>query len=97
MPVSLSLFCVSLKSQEYVADMVGWEETRKVMQLPLCHFLHFNIETETSSVHMLKLGSARTGVVTKEEAEAKRMGEEQAKEARLEETQRLEDVERGRK
>lgn len=30
------------------------------MQLPLYHFLHYNVETEESSVHVLKLGRAIT-------------------------------------
>lgn len=58
----LFLFRIGLKSREYVADMIGWEVTRKVMRLPLYHFLHYNIETEDSSVHVLKLGIRPTMV-----------------------------------
>ena len=50
------LFRCGLKSREYIADMIGWEDTRKIMSLQLYHFLHFNVETEESSVYVLKLG-----------------------------------------
>lgn len=50
------LFRCGLKSREYITDMIGKESTRQIMQLPLYHFLHFSVETEESSVHVLKLG-----------------------------------------
>ena len=75
---------IGLKSRGYIADMIGWDATRKLMRLPLYHFLHYSVETEESSVHVLKLGGEATSVVTKEE-EAKRQEEEQGiKEAKVE-------------
>jgi len=50
------LFRCGLKSREYITDMIGRESTKKIMALPLFHFLYFNVETEESSVHVLKLG-----------------------------------------
>lgn len=50
------LFRCGLKSREYIADMIGKESTRQIMQLPLYHFLHFSVETEETAVHVLKLG-----------------------------------------
>ena len=78
------LFRCGLKSRGYIADMIGWDDTRKLMRLPEYHFLHYNVETEDSSVHVLKLGGRSSGVVTKEE-ESKRQEEEQAiKQGRVE-------------
>lgn len=71
------LFRCGLKSRGYIADMIGWDDTRKLMRLPEYHFLHYNVETEASSVHVLKLGGRSSGVVTKEE-ESKRQEEEQS-------------------
>lgn len=52
--------------------------------LSLNHFLHYNVETEESSVHVLKLGGGASRVVTKGE-DAKRQEEEQSiKEGRVE-------------
>lgn len=52
----LFLFKIGLKSREYIADMIGWEETRKVIRLPPYHFLHYSVEEEKSSVYVLQLG-----------------------------------------
>lgn len=70
------LFRIGLKSRGYIADMIGWDDTRKLMRLPEYHFMHYNVETEGSSIHVLKLGGTSAGVVTKEE-ETKRQEEEQ--------------------
>jgi len=95
MPASLPL-PYQLKMARICSGIVGCQDTRKVMPLPLYHFLHFNVETEESSVHVLKLGDAKAGVIMKEGAGGKTTKEEQAKEVRLDEAQRPEDVERGR-
>jgi len=71
------LFRIGLKSRGYIADMIGWDDTRILMKLPEFHFMHYNVETEGSSIHVLKLGGASAGVVTKEE-DAKRKEEEQS-------------------
>lgn len=49
-------FKCGLKSREYIADMIGKEDTKIIMRLPQWHFLHYNVTTEESSVHVLKLG-----------------------------------------
>lgn len=78
-------FKCGLKSRGYIEDMVGRDTVRKIMTLPLYHFLHYNVETEESSVMVLKLGGARADVVTKEE-EVKRKAEgESVKEGKVEE------------
>lgn len=56
------------------------------MALPLYHFLHYNVETEESSVHVLKLGRA----ITEEESKAKEVEEKGIKEGRVEEAKQLE-------
>ena len=38
-----------------MADMIGWNLTRQIITLPQYHFLHFNVETEEHSIHVLKL------------------------------------------
>lgn len=50
-------FRCGLKSREYIADMLGKDITRRIVTLPLFHFLHYNVETEETSVHVLKLGA----------------------------------------
>ena len=74
-------FRCGLKSRGYIEDMIGREETRKIMHLPLFHFLHYNVETEESSVHVLKLGRA----IPEQEQKAKTAEEKDIKEGRLEE------------
>lgn len=54
---SCFFFRCGLKSREYIADMVGKEVTRKIVTLPVWHFLHYNVETEETSVHVLRLGA----------------------------------------
>lgn len=49
------LFRIGLKSREYVADLIGWQLTRQIITLPQYHFLHYNVETEEHSIHVLKL------------------------------------------
>jgi len=71
------LFRIGLKSRGYIADMIGWDDTRTLMRLPLYHFMHYNVENEESSVHVLKLGGGASRVTTKEE-ESKRQEEEQS-------------------
>jgi len=39
--------------------MIGKEETRKILSLPLYHFLYYNVETEESSVYVLRLGASQ--------------------------------------
>lgn len=51
------LFRCGLKSREYIKEMIGKENTQKIMQLPLYHFLHYSVETEESHVYVLKLGA----------------------------------------
>ncbi len=83
------LFRVGLKSREYIADLIGWEDTRKVMRLPLYHFLYYCVETEQSSVHVLKLGRAISGESYKaEEEEGKRAKEGKIEEVKVSELQR---------
>ena len=48
------LFHTGLRSKEYLTDLIGKEATRKVMDLPPHHFLHFNVETEGTSIYTLK-------------------------------------------
>lgn len=60
----LFLFRTGLKSREYIADMIGWVDTKRVIQLPLYHFLHYNVETEESSVYVLKLKANRAMLQT---------------------------------
>ena len=49
------LFRIGLKSREYVADLIGWQLTRQIITLPQYHFLHYNVEDESHSIHVLKL------------------------------------------
>lgn len=74
----LFVFRIGLKSREYIADLIGWELTRKIMILPQWHFLHYNIETEESSIHVLKL-----------EAGGERLQESQTKPKELEAEEKL--------
>lgn len=76
----LFLFRIGLKSREYVADMIGKAETQKVIKLPIYHFLHYNVETEESTVHVLKLGRA----ITAEEHKANQETEGKIKDAHVE-------------
>ena len=78
------LFRIGLKSRGYIADMIGWEDTRKVMTLPLYHFLHYNVETEESSVHVLKLGAGAGKVITKEDEIKRQKEEDDIKKGRVE-------------
>jgi len=50
------LFRCGLKSRAYIEEMIGKQNTYKIMTLPQYHFLSYNVETEESSVHVLKLG-----------------------------------------
>jgi|GEM_PF-2760999 len=52
------LFRCGLKSREYISEMIGKENTQKILRLPQFHFLSYNVETEESSVHVLKLGAS---------------------------------------
>ena len=49
------LFKCGLKSREYLADMIGKAETNQVMRLPKYSFLHYDVETEETSVHRLRI------------------------------------------
>jgi len=49
-------FRCGLKSQQYIADMIGRENTRKIMQLPRYHFLYYDVEQEQSNIYVLRLG-----------------------------------------
>lgn len=86
-------FKCGLKSREYISDMVGKDMVRQIMTLPQYHFLHYSVEEEASSVHVLKLGGARAGVVTKEQEEAKKAEEQEIKEGRVEEARPARPVE----
>jgi hypothetical protein len=77
-------FRCGLKSREYIADMIGWQETRKIMSLPPYHFLYYNVNTETSSVHVLKLAGQRAEIVTKESEERRHKEEASIKQAKVE-------------
>lgn len=79
------IFRIGLKSRGYIADMIGWDDTRKVMSLPVYHFLHYNVETEESAVHVLKLSGGAGRVETKEESEKQQVEEESVKKGRVEE------------
>lgn len=61
--------------------MVGKDVVRQIMSLPQYHFLHYDIERENASVHVLKLGRA----VTKEDEVAKQEEEKGIREGRVEE------------
>ena len=50
------LFKCGLKSREYIAEMIGKDRLRDIMRLAEYHFLYYDINTETSSVHFLTLG-----------------------------------------
>lgn len=86
------IFRIGLKSRGYVADMIGWDETRKIMALPLYHFLHYNVETEESSVHVLKMGAGAGKVITKEEDDKRKQEENQIKQGRVEEKETKPDI-----
>lgn len=49
-------FKCGLKSRDYIADMIGKENTRTIMRLEPFQFLHYNVQTEAATVHRLKLG-----------------------------------------
>ena len=63
-------FRCGLKSREYIADMIGWQETRKIIRLPLYHFLYYNVDGEYSSEHYLDLGGIREHIVDIKSREA---------------------------
>ena len=49
------LFKCGLKSRGYLADMIGQAEANRVVRLPRYSFLYYNVETEESSVHRLRI------------------------------------------
>ena len=61
------LFKCGLKSREYLADMIGKPEANRVMKLPKYSFLHYNVETEETSVHRLKIDGLPAPDATAEE------------------------------
>lgn len=73
-------FRCGLKSREYIKDMIGQESVRQIMSLPQYHFLHYDVENEKSSVHVLKLGRAES----KEDVEKQKIKEQEIKEGRVE-------------
>ena len=60
-------FKCGLKSREYLADMIGKAETNRVMRLPKYSFLHYDVETEETSVHRLKIDGLPAPDATAEE------------------------------
>ena len=48
-------FKCGLKSREYIADMIGRAEANRIMKLTKYSFLHYDVETEETSVHKLKI------------------------------------------
>ena len=76
----LFLFKVGLKSRDYVSDMLGKENTRKVIMLPPYHFMHYDVEREEASIHVLKLGS----LASQESVERDKKAGEAVKAGRIE-------------
>lgn len=75
------LFRCGLKSKEYLADMIGWENFREMRRMDRYHFMEYDVETELSSINTLQLGPAQRVVEAKgAETEEKKPAEAERKE-----------------
>ena len=59
-------FRCGLRSRSYIEDMVGKESMKKISELKPFHFLHFDLQTEESTVATLDLGPGQSALTDDE-------------------------------